>query len=204
MVTKCMLLVARPHPESCWRSVWGSRNTPRPRSPSAGADGRGLRQRERYRAVSPPCPRHNLRVIQRRSATAGGTQGDLAMSTSGQTCIVPSLQYGHLAPRRNSSYGVARGVVLRYRRRASKERVPWPLAGNDNAVETSADGRLTVAPCIVLLPALVLLRTRLNAVATRSGVGCARLRGTRAAEVPDELRPRCKDRHSMVAGLRFG
>jgi hypothetical protein len=71
------------------------------------------------------------------------------MPTLRRACIASILQCGHQTPRRNSSYGVAHDVLPRYRRSAARKPVPWPLAGNDNAVGSSVDGHLIVTASIV-------------------------------------------------------
>ncbi len=81
--------IARPHTEACWRTLWGADASPRSRPPSANASRGRLRLGGKFLAPSPRLPRHNHHLIQRRSATAGGTQGDLAMPTLGETCILP-------------------------------------------------------------------------------------------------------------------
>ncbi len=137
-----LLLDARPHSESLRRRQWGLHIAPRSRPPAAHANGQGRVVRGSGEKLSLPSTRYDIRTIQRRSAAAGGTPGNLAAPRQARARIDAMLKCGCLAPSRNSSYGSMRGRGNRYRRGASQGRVPWPLAGSDNAVVGSVTGHI--------------------------------------------------------------
>jgi hypothetical protein len=79
---------ARPRTETWWRQQRGSTDAPRSRALTARASCQGLVLREVIRNLPLQLPRHNLHLIQRRSATAGGTCGDFAVHGRSHTRMV--------------------------------------------------------------------------------------------------------------------